>query len=177
MNDNFIVYRPFINTKYVLPFLVLGEIYSFVLLGFLLKTDISSSFFIFIIGVYLLILQLHCYSLSKITICFENNTIRSLGDRGRDLCVSWKTIYYVYHANNFKGHHYLILSPHRLNEQQIKNTRKRSLKEGICVRNGGIIIIPISSQKEILPLKEMIYAKAANGEIKLSKYSQNHVKF
>ncbi len=175
MKNDTIVYRPYRDSLFILPIMICCEIYGFILTGMLLPSNFKNAIFIFVVTIIMVLFQIYIHIISKTIICLDNDCIRVYGELWeKDRCFSWEDFSIVYYDNNFKGNHYLIFSPMELDKDE--RGKILWLYEWSSKYN-DILVFPVSSNKHIAPLRELIYKKEENKEIVLHKTSRNNVKF
>lgn len=155
MNDR-IIYRPYKSGIWLLPFSVAIAVFCFLLAGLTVPQGDFTWFILFLIGFLALYATKIIYDTVRMVILFDGDGLQIIGTRyGKDSCHFWKDFSYAYCVRNYRGFHFLVLSPKTLSSKEAKRLAGRCVNpQKICMDDA--IVISMDNLQNMSHLKELI---------------------
>lgn len=146
-------FYPYRNNWYVLIFAVITMM-AFLLILFLY---FNLLFLLFALINTWLIMFSYASLHTKILFCQDCFCVHD-NKRKKTRDFTWEQVKYGYHTKNFKGHRFLLLSPNKLTEKQLRQyTNKSANTDRICI--DAIVVLPIENSQYTSELEHFILSK------------------
>lgn len=101
------------------------------------------------------------YDCSNITLIFEQEGLRIIGDKHAIYrYITRSKLTHVYYTKNWKGFSFAVLSPETLDQKAARRYANRAANTG-CISIDNTIVIPLDNLQNVSSIKEMI-AKLTN---------------
>lgn len=146
-------FYPYKNNWYVLIFSVLTMI-AFSLMLFLY----FNLLFLLLAGVNACLIIFSYVSVHTKILFYEDRFRVHDNKRKKIIDFTWEQVTYGYHTKNFKGHRFLLLSPNRLTEKQLRQyTNISANTDRVCI--DAIVVFPIENSQYTSELERFILSK------------------
>ena len=142
MSEKVILY-PYKAHKYFVPFTIGSSIFSFLAVGYCLPYIEGILFFLIAIGIISIYLTKKLYDSSKTVVALDSQGLCVVEDNGFDYrYYLWDELQFAYHSKNFRGFRYIVFSPVKINEKQVRElTSKSSESMKVCVDSAVVLYI------------------------------------
>jgi len=155
MND-VIFYRPYRIHGRLAPISLSYAILSFFVIGLCLPEAIGGALLFATFGIIALFITKLLYDSSNIAILLEQAGVRIIDGRGNAYrFFPWEGLQFAYHARDFKGNPYLVLSPVTLSKKTIRSfINKATNSARACVNDILVIAINLQDRSEVVETVE-----------------------
>ena len=146
-------FYPYRNNWYVLIFSVLT------IIAFSLMLFLYFNLLFLLLAVVNAWLIFFSYASVRTKILFYQDCFRIHDNkRKKTIDLTWEQVTYGYHTKNFKGHRFLLLSPNKLTEKQLRQyTNQGANTDRICI--DAIVVFPIGNSQYTSELERFIFSK------------------
>lgn len=148
-------YYPYRTNKYFVPFSIITMC---VILVMFWGMRSPFSFALVLLNAWTIKI-LYCSSQISI-LFFEDYLCISKGQHKETRDYSWEQLCYLYHTKNFKGHRFLLLTPQRIQTQQVyRYTNRGANTAKVCIDD--VVVFPIEDSLFTADLESFILSKAS----------------
>lgn len=164
--DTNIMFRPYRTHGWIAPVALCMALLCAVLGGYLLEIMLAGAWLFLFTEILAMWVTKTLYDSANIVIHISPKGLQVFGDHdNRYVFRPWDELSYAYDTNNYKGHHFLVLSPERLSAKEAKMLANNSaIRSKICI--DLCVILYIDESPAAQAAKEAIcrYAKSPTAD-------------